>query len=268
MKKNSIPIIDTWAVEEHLSEFLHSQLRRAGRNKVVVGLSGGIDSSTAAALAARSLGSEHVIGLILPYGERRPEDVTDALELAELFHIHTRQIDIAPMVDAYFSSFPHAAARRRGNKMARERMSILYDWAEYHEALVMGTGNRTELYLGYLTKYGDGGVDLEPLGGLYKCEVRQLAASMGLPPKLINRVPTAGLWQGQTDEGELGMSYDVIDSILYHMLDLRMGKRSLLKAGFAPADVEMVGQMTRASRHKRLTPPFPALKSAWRKRAD
>ncbi len=259
------PLIDTWAVEEYLAAFIRRKLRGAGLEKVVVGLSGGIDSSTSAGLAAHALGSANVLGLILPFGDRRPHDAADAQEVADLFRIHTRVIDISPMLKAYFEHFPHADAMRRGNKMARERMSILYDWASYHQALVLGTGNRTEIQLGYLTKFGDGGVDLEPLGGLYKCEVRQLAGSLGIPSRLVNRVPSAGFWPGQTDEDELGLSYDLIDGILHHMLDLRRSKLELVKLGYPAHAIEIVEERMRRSRHKRLPPSIPPIREEWRK---
>ncbi|HOO77973.1 MAG TPA: NAD+ synthase [bacterium] len=259
------PVIDTWKVEEHLVSFIRRAVERSGKEKAVVGLSGGIDSATIGALAVRAMGSSNVIGLLLPYRAGRPEDIRDAQELADLFGIHTRTIDIAPMIDAYFEHFSRASVMRKGNKMARERMSILYDWASYHNALVLGTGNRTEYYMGYFTKYGDGGVDVEPIGCLYKTEVRQLAVSIGIPRHLANRTPTAGLWQGQTDEGELGFTYQFLDSILYCMIDLHLGRQSLLQEGFFPDDIDTVRSMVRATRHKRRTPPIPEFKAEWRK---
>ncbi len=260
-----LPQIDTWEVENYLCDFIRNSLEKSGASRVIVGLSGGIDSSTTAALAQAALGSENVRGLILPYGDGNPADVEDALLLCRTFKLKSRVIDISPMIEAYFRHFPRANWLRRGNKMARERMSILYDWAGYYEGLVLGTSNKTELLLGYFTKHGDGAVDLEPLGGLYKTEVRQLAASLGIPEKLVNRTPTAGLWKGQTDEKELGFGYDLLDSLLYLMVEKNFPPARLLEEGFTPETIQAIQERIDKNAHKLRPAPTVMIPSAWRK---
>ena len=260
-----LPTIDTWKVDRFLADFIQNYITRAGFHKVVLGLSGGLDSATAAVLAQEALGPENVIALILPAQTSSQADADDALDLCRKFRIKSRLVPVSPMLDAYFAQFPHANWLRRGNKAARERMSILYDWATYHQALVLGTGNRTELLLGYFTKYGDGAADLEPLGNLYKTEVKQLAQSLGVPEKIIRKTPTAGLWKGQTDERELGFSYPLIDSLLYHMFDKKYNSLELVGVGFEPATVKAVTERLKANEHKRKHPPIPVIPSEWRR---
>jgi NAD+ synthase len=260
-----LPRIDTWQVENYLCDFIRNYLEKSGCSRVVVGLSGGIDSAATAALAQAALGSRNVRGLILPYRDGNPADVEDALLLCRTFKLKSRVIDISPMIEAYFHDFPRANWMRRGNKMARERMSILYDWAAYHDALVLGTSNKTELLLGYFTKYGDGAVDLEPLGGLYKCEVRQLASSLGVPEKLVNRTPTAGLWKGQTDEKELGFGYDLLDSLLYLRVEKNYHPSRLIEKGFTPEAIQAVQERVDRNSHKLRLPPSAVIPAAWRK---
>lgn len=260
-----LPQIDTWKVENFLCDFIRDYLKKSGASRVIIGLSGGIDSATAAALARVALGAENVRGLILPYHDGNHADVEDALLLCRSFKLKSRVIDISPMIKAYFRDFPRANWLRRGNKMARERMSILYDWAAYYDALVLGTGNKTELLLGYFTKHGDGAADLEPLGGLYKCEVRQLAASLGVPEKLISRTPTAGLWKGQTDEKELGFSYDLLDSLLYLMAEKNYSPARLIKEGFEAETIRTIQLRMDKNAHKLRRPPSAVIPAAWRR---
>ena len=260
-----LPQIDTWKVENYLADFIRNYLKKSGCSRIIIGLSGGIDSSTTAALAQAALGAENVRGLILPRRGGNPRDVDDALLLCRTFNLKSRVIDISPMIEAYFHNFPRAGWLRRGNKMARERMSILYDWAAYYQALVLGTSNKTELLLGYFTKHGDGAVDLEPLGGLYKTEVRQLAASLGVPEKLINRTPTAGLWKGQTDEKELGFSYDLLDSLLYLMVEKSYPHDRLLSEGFSSETIQAIQNRIDKNAHKLRLAPTPLIPKGWRK---
>jgi NAD+ synthase len=260
-----LPEIDTWKVEKFLTEFIHGYLKKAGRDRVVLGLSGGIDSAVAATLAREALGRQKVIALILPSRNTLREDLEDAQNLCQHLNIKSKLIDIAPMVTAYFEQFPHADWLRRGNKIARERMSIIYDWAAYHQALVLGTSNRTELLLGYFTKFGDGAADLEPLGNLYKNEVRQLARSLGIAAEIIDKTPSAGLWKGQTDEKELGFSYDLLDSLLYHMYEKKLSPEELVKAGFNPDTIETVSRRVKENAHKLKAAPIPHIPSRWRR---
>lgn len=259
------PRIDTWQVEAHLKDFILDHLQQAKAVSMVVGVSGGLDSAATAFLARETVGWDKVQALILPYHHENSGDVEDALEVCRRLKIRYRIVDIGPSIDAYYSRFSRASVIRRGNKMARERMSILYDWAAYQGGLVLGTSNRTELLLGYFTKFGDGAADLEPLGGLYKCEVRQLAASLGVPKSIINKPPSAGLWKGQSDEKEIGIPYSILDSFLHCWLDLGLTGEELLKEGFSPQTISQVTAMVRGSEHKRRTPPVPLIAAEWRK---
>jgi len=260
-----LPQIDTWKVEKLLATFVQDYLKKSGRKRVVLGLSGGLDSATAAFLAQEALGSKNVIALILPFRTSSKQDADDALDLCRILNIKCKVLDISPMVDAYLQQFPPASCQRRGNKMARERMSILYDWAAYHQALVLGTSNRTELLLGYFTKYGDGAADLEPLGNLYKTEVKQLAHSLGIPAKIIGKTPSAGLWKGQTDEKELGFSYALLDSLLYHLVDKKYNLSELVEAGFDRNQIQIIRERIENNKHKRNLPPIPVIPANWRR---
>ena len=260
-----LPQIDAWKAEKFLTDFIQEHLEKAGKEKVILGVSGGLDSALVAALAREALGRRRVIGLILPYQTSSPEDVRDGEHLCRMLKIRHKIIEITPMVDAYFRHFPRASLLRRGNKMARERMSILYDWAFYHGALVLGTSNRTELTLGYFTKFGDGGADLEPIGGLFKCEVRQLAHSLSLPRMIVEKAPSAGFWKGQTDEKELGFTYDLLDRLLHLFLDKKCTFRQLVDAGFPGETVTAVLSRVKNNRHKLEFPPTAAIPPQWRK---
>ena len=260
-----LPQIDAWKVEKYLAEFIQERVEKAGKEKVILGISGGIDSALTAALAREALGHRRVIGLILPYHTTPPEEARDAEHLCRMLQIRHKTIEITPMVDAYFRHFPRASLLRRGNKMARERMSILYDWASFHDALVLGTSNRTELALGYFTKFGDGGADVEPIGGLFKCEVRQLGYSLSLPRMILDKAPSAGFWKGQTDEKEMGFSYDLLDRFLHLHLDKKFGDDELVAAGFPPETVGAILRRIQLNRHKVDFPPTAAIPEKWRK---
>lgn len=207
-----------------LQKFIRDCTAQSGFSQVVVGISGGVDSALSAALGARALGSENVLGLIMPYRTSSPESERDAQEVAGKFGIGTEKIDLSPMIDAWLGG-NEVSAIRRGNKLARERMSILFDIAARDNRMVLGTSNKTEIALGYSTWYGDSACSFNPLGGLYKKEVRELAAYLGIPSPIIDKHPTADLWPGQTDEGELGVSYDMADQLLYQIIE--DGERSL-----------------------------------------
>jgi NAD+ synthase len=248
--------IDCAFVERVLSAFIREELGKAGFRKAVLGLSGGLDSAVSASLAARALGSRNVLALVMPYGRSFSADVEDALDLARRLNIRSRVLDISPMVDAYFRAVRVEDRTRRGNKMARERMSILYDFSAREKALIIGTSNKTELLIGYGTVHGDLACALNPLGDLYKTQVRRLAAHLKLPGKILRKKPTAGLWPGQTDEGEIGLSYEDLDRILYRLVDLRQSKAEVVAQGFARARVERILGMMRRSQFKRCMPPI------------
>lgn len=266
-------------VKRVVVKFIRKMLEKSGFHRAVLGLSGGIDSTVTAYLAVEALGDSHnVYGLIMPYKSYQAESVKHAQLVAKKLGINSEIIKIEPMIEGYFRKFSYKRIHshsllgreskrleqleylRRGNKMARERMSILYDWALSLRALVLGTSNRTELMLGYFTKYGDGGVDLEPLGDLYKTQVRQLARYLGVPEPIIKMCPSAGLWPGQTDEGELGINYDELDRILYYMLDKKYMTRKLIALGFSRGNIERVKNFIQNSEHKRRLPPVARIR--------
>jgi NAD+ synthase len=251
--------IDAPFVTKVLCAFIREELHKFGFRKGILGFSGGLDSSVCAALAARALGPKNVLGMILPYGDTFSRDVKDAHGLARRLGIRTRVIDIAPMVDAYFRRHPTGDRGRIGNKMARERMSILYDQSVQEKALILGTSNKTELLIGYGTIHGDMACAINPLGDLYKTQVRALAKFLRLPDRILKKAPTAGLWAGQTDEGELGLTYPEIDAILYELVEERKTAREVIASGFKRAAVKKIEAMIIRSEFKRKMPPIAKL---------
>ena len=246
--------IDTQKVKGKIVKFTQKQVKEAGLDKAVIGLSGGLDSSVVAYLAKEALRAENVYGIVLPSKTTNKEDVEDVKEIIKTLGINPVEIDITSMVDNLLSSLKDTDKIRKGNIMARARMIALYDQAAKYKALVLGTSNKTELLLGYFTKYGDGGVDIEPLGDLYKTQVRQLAKDLGVPERIIKKVPTAGFWLGQTDEGELGFTYEEVDKLLYHMLDEKKSDEELIRLGFKEKFIEKVKNKIKNTEHKRKTP--------------
>lgn len=253
------PKIDPAFVEKVLVRFIQDEAGRAGCPLVLLGLSGGLDSAVSAALAARALGPGSVLGLIMPYGAAFPGDVRDAAALARRLGIRSETIDIAPQIDLYFAARPEAGRVRRGNKMARERMAILYDHSAREGGVVLGTSNKTELLIGYGTIYGDMACAFNPLGDLYKTQVRELAAHLRLPAAIRRKAPTAGLWPGQTDEADIGLTYEEIDAILCGHVEGRLTRRELVAAGHAAAAVDRVLRRVRESHFKRVMPPIAKL---------
>jgi NAD+ synthase len=239
-----------------LTSFIQDELAKFGYSKGVLGLSGGLDSSVCAALAVRALGPTNVLGVMMPYGASFTADMEDAAQLAGWLGIATEAVDIQPMVDAYFERRPTNNKVRRGNKMARERMSILYDVSARDHSLILGTSNKTELLIGYGTIHGDTACAINPMGDLYKTQVRQLAAHLELPERIRAKQPTAGLWAGQTDEDELGLTYAEIDEILFKLVDERERREDLLAAGASAKKVDRVMSLIKGSEFKRQMPPI------------
>lgn len=237
-----------------LAAFIRDFCKKAGFKKVVLGLSGGLDSAVVAHLACRALGNRNVIGFLLPYKSSNPEALKDARMIARKLEIKTRLIDITPMVDAYYRQCPDNNRLRKGNKLARERMSILYDFSAREKALVIGTGNKTEILLGYFTLHGDGACAFNPIGNLYKSQVRLLAKELGVPQKIIDKTPSADLWAGQTDEKELGISYKEVDRLLYYMIDRKYSHAKLRKLGFETAFIKKIKNIIRNTDFKRTSP--------------
>ncbi|HKY32931.1 MAG TPA: NAD+ synthase [Candidatus Polarisedimenticolia bacterium] len=253
--------LDLAGTQRVLTSFIAGEVLRTGRKRVVVGLSGGIDSAVAAVLARRALGASGVVAVLMPYRTSHPSSERDARRLTRALGVATERFDISPMVDAYFASDPRAGRVRRGNKMARERMSILYDRSEVHHALVLGTSNKTELLLGYGTLHGDMASALNPLGDLYKTQVRRLAERLRVPAAIRAKVPSADLWAGQTDEAELGHSYDELDRLLHLLVDRRGSRADALAEGWPRRMVDEVLRRIAGSQHKR-RPPLVAKLSA------
>ncbi|HSA95172.1 MAG TPA: NAD+ synthase, partial [Acidobacteriota bacterium] len=226
-----LPKINGAFVAKLLTGFIRDELGRCGCRKAILGLSGGLDSAVCATLAARALGPRNVLGLVLPCGRAFSEDVRDAESLARRLGIRHESIDISPQVEAYFAADPKASRLRRGNKIARERMAVLYDRSAEEGGFIIGTSNKTELLIGYGTVYGDMACAVNPMGDLYKTQVRQLAEHLRIPAAIRRKAPTAGLWAGQTDEGEIGLAYDEIDEILYARFEGRKSRREIVAAG-------------------------------------
>jgi NAD+ synthase len=238
--------------ETVLTSFIRDAVETSGSQGVVVGLSGGVDSSLSAALAARALGPDRVHGFLLPYRTSSPDSERDARTVAEHLAICQRVIDISPMVDAYFDGMePDAPAGRRGNKMARERMTILFDQAKKLDSLVLGTSNKTEILLGYSTVFGDNASSLNPLGDLYKSQVWQLSRHLGLPAEVVEKAPSADLCPGQTDEGDFGFSYETADAVLYLLFDLGLRPEEVVARGYDEWAVRRIVALEQRFRFKR-----------------
>ncbi len=246
-------------VEKILTLFIREELSKFQFKKAILGLSGGLDSSVCAFLASKAIKPTDVLALIMPYGKSFSKDVKDAQKVVQSLGIRSRIIDISPMVDVYFSKYPAPSKILKGNKMARERMSILYDFSAREKAMILGTSNKTELLLGYGTIHGDMACGINPLGDLYKTQIRQLAAHLGIPEKIQKKTPTAGLWTDQTDEDELGLSYEMMDKILYQLVDLRKSKKEVIGSGFKKSDVERLITLIKNSEFKRKLPPIPKI---------
>lgn len=252
--ERELHIKDKGFIEETLTYFIREEVQKAGFQKVVVGISGGVDSALTAFLAVKALGRENVIGISMPYKTSSRRSVEDARLVAEKLQIEFHEIDITPQIDAYFQLFPDADNVRRGNKMARERMSILYDFAHWKRALVIGTSNKSELLIGYSTRWGDSAHDINPIGDLYKTQVWEMAQFVGVPERIVKKKPSADLWPGQTDEGEIGLSYQTLDQILIGYVDLRLRREELIEWGFEPQVVDRVLALVRNSQYKRKLP--------------
>lgn len=247
--------MDLSRLEQLLTGFLREEIAKAGFSRGVVGVSGGLDSATVLLLAARALGPPNVLAVLAPYRTSSPESLRDARAVVQLAGCLAEEIDISPMVDAFRAATGSEDPLRLGNKMARERMTVLYDRALRGRALVIGTSNKTELLLGYSTRWGDAAFDLDPIGDLYKNQVRALAEHLGVPAEIRRKAPSADLWPGQTDEADLGLTYDVADRVLWYLVDQRgRPERAAQELDVTTEQVRLVQQRVVGTQFKRNLP--------------
>ncbi len=249
--------IDT--ARQILTGFIRTEVTRAGFSRAVVNLSGGLDSSLSCYLAAEALGAENVLALCLPYKSSTLDSGEHARLVIDALGMQSLTIPITDMADGLINRFPEMDRVRQGNIMARVRMIALYDQSAALQALPVGTGNKTEILLGYTTLYGDSACAINPLGDLYKTQVRQLAKSIGIPQVILDKPPTADLWLGQTDEGELGYTYAEVDQLLYLLVDERYSPEDCVEAGFGEGFVRAVIERVRRNQFKRMLPPIAKL---------
>jgi NAD+ synthase len=246
--------LNTTIVRELLVRFIKDQTTNAGFTKAVIGVSGGVDSAVSAALAAEALGKENVLGVMIPYRTSNPKSVEDATLVIQTMGIQSELVDISKMVDGYCEDNKITDALRRGNVMARMRMIVLYDLSAREKALVIGTSNKTEILVGYGTQHGDLASAINPLGDLYKSQIWQLAEAIGVPKPVIEKAPSADLWEGQTDEKEMGVTYAKLDALLYEMIDERHSDEELVKMGFDASLIKRVRVMIQKNQFKRRPP--------------
>ena len=251
--------IDTGVARRVIGQFIQGQLRQAGFERLVLGLSGGIDSALVAYLGAEAIGAERLLCVLMPYRTSSEASVVDARSVVEALGAASEVVDISPMVDGYFAADPDATPLRRGNFMARQRMAVLYDRSVTWGGLVIGTGNKTESLIGYTTQFGDNASAFNPIGDLYKSQVRQVALDIGVPEAIIRKAPSADLWPGQTDETEAGFSYPELDRLLFWRIDKRRSVDEMVELGFDRAMVERVDRMVAGAEFKRQVPPIAKL---------
>ena len=262
-----LPAIEPAQAVAVIVAFIRSQLEQAGFSRLVLGLSGGVDSATVAYLAAEAIGAENVLALRIPYRTSSDASEADALRVVEALGCRTEAVDITPMVDPMLALIGEPDAKvpsdelnvRRGNVMARQRMIVLYDRSAAFDALVAGTSNKTEALLGYGTLHGDMAAGIAPIGDLYKTQLRAVATHLGVPPEILEKPPSADLWPGQTDEGELGRSYDSLDRVLFALVDRRWTVDRCVRAGLDRDLVEWVASRVSRMEFKRQLPPVAKL---------
>jgi NAD+ synthase len=251
--------INTDTARQILTRFIKTEINRAGFSRAVINLSGGLDSSLSCYLAVEALGAENVLALCLPYKSSSPDSAEHAQLVIDTLGVKSLTIPISDMANALINQFPDMDRIRQGNIMARLRMVVLYDQSQAFRGLAVGTGNKTEILLGYTTLYGDSASALNPLGDLYKTQVRQLAKAVGVPQVILEKPPTADLWLGQTDEGELGFTYAEVDQLLFMLVDQRYRPEDCVEAGFDENFVRAVMERVRKNQFKRLMPPIAKL---------
>jgi NAD+ synthase len=246
--------INTDVAVQILANFIRSETSRVGYSRVVVGLSGGLDSALSCALAVNALGAENVLAVRMPYRASNPDSMAHAQLMIDQFKVKNETIEITNMVDPLIQHDPNITKLRMGNMMARERMIVLYDQSEAFKGLVLGTSNKTEILLGYSTLWGDMASGINPIGDLYKTQVRQLSRSLDIPAPIIDKPPSADLWEGQTDENELGFTYERVDQLLYMLVDQRYSLQECVEEGFDEKFVGSVISRIRRNQFKRMMP--------------
>jgi NAD+ synthase len=251
--------INAELVTKILSRFIRVEIHRAGFDRVVVGLSGGIDSSVVTFLCVRALGPQNVLTVTMPYKTSSEATRRDSQAVVQQLGVHTLDVPISDQIDAYFAHVGDATQLRLANKCARERMTVLYDQSAAFGGLVAGTSNKSELLLGYGTQFGDMASAINPVGDLYKTQLVELARYLKVPEEILSKEPTGDLWVGQTDESELGFSYAEVDRLLVLMVDRRWRRSELLQAGFDAEFVDRVATMIRRNHYKRRMPVIAKL---------
>jgi NAD+ synthase len=246
--------INTDLAHTILVRFLRDAVYKVGFSRAVIGLSGGIDSALAAYLVAEAIGPQNVLAIRMPYRTSSPDSLADAQAVIDALGLKSDTVDITPMVDPLLARFPDANNVRRGNIMARMRMVVLYDQSAAFGGLVIGTSNKTETLLGYSTVYGDNAAGVQPIADLYKTQVRQLGRALGLPASILSKPPSADLWAGQTDEDELGFTYETADQVLYLLVDERYTVDEVAAEGFERDFVARVWRQVRLNHYKRTMP--------------
>ena len=246
--------INTDLASTILIGFIKSELARVGYSRAVIGLSGGIDSALSLVLAVKALGAENVLAVRMPYQSSSADSLEHAQMLIDQFKVQSETIEITDIVKPLFERDPEITKQRKGNIMARARMVVLYDKSEVFKGLVIGTSNKTEILLGYSTLWGDMASAINPLGDLYKTHVRQLARALQIPSVIVDKPPSADLWAGQTDEGELGFTYDQVDKLLFLLVDQRYSAQECIEEGFDENFVKAVIARMRRSQFKRMIP--------------
>jgi len=262
-KFKAVPRLDEEQSIEIITKFVKNKIKESGAEGLVIGLSGGLDSTTTAYLCARSAKSEKILGLIMPTETTSPEDVEDAVSVARELGIKYEILNIEKLTKTFSGICPHFNNDKlaNANLKARLRMILLYYHSNSMNRLVVGTGNRTELLVGYFTKYGDGGVDILPLGDLYKSDVKSIASYLKVPENILKKVPTAGLWSGQTDEDELGIIYELLDLILYQLIDEGLSEQKVAwNLKISLDEVLRIKKMINVSQHKLLTPSIARIR--------
>ena len=248
--------INTDVARRILTGFIRSEVTRVGYSRAVVGLSGGIDSALSCALAVEALGAENVLAVRMPYKNSSRDSLEHAQLLIDQLQVPNKTVDITDMVEPLFALDSGITKLRKGNIMARERMIVLYDQSEVFKGLVIGTSNKTEILLGYSTQWGDSASAINPIGDLYKAQVRQLSRAMNIPAPILEKAPSADLWDGQTDEGELGFTYEQADQLLYLLVDQRYSPQECVEAGFDEKFVSLMINRVRRNQFKRMLPPI------------